>query len=142
MPKASLCRFSLSMPQALVEQLDSMCAAKGYESRSQAVADMVRDALVEHRANTGSREIAGNITLVYDHHRRNIQAQLTHIQHDHGPVVISTLHVHLDHHNCMEVLAVRGVAKTVRGLADKLIAVKGIKHGKMTVTTTGVEFHR
>lgn len=142
MPKAALCRFSLSMPEDLVAQLDSMCAAKGYESRSQAVADMVRDALVEHRANTGSREIAGNITLVYDHHKRNIQAQLTRIQHDHGPVVISTLHVHLDHHNCMEVLAVRGSAKTVRGLADRLIAVKGIKHGKLTVTTTGTEFHR
>lgn len=142
MPKTALCRFSLSMPGDLVEQLDSMCAAKGYVSRSQAVADMVRDSLVEHGANTGSREIAGNITLVYDHHKRNIQAQLTRIQHEHGPVVISALHVHLDHHNCMEVLAVRGSAKAVRGLADRLIAVKGIKHGKLTVTTTGTEFHR
>ncbi len=142
MNRAALSRFSLSMPERLVAQLDAMCAAKGYESRSQAVADMVRDALVEHRAQAGSREIAGNITLVYDHHKRNIQSRLTRIQHDHGPVVISTLHVHLDHHHCMEVLAVRGSAKTVRGLADRLIAVKGIKHGKLTVTTTGTEFHR
>jgi len=142
MDRNALSRFSVSMPESLVTQLDAMCAAKGYESRSQAVADMVRDALVEHRAQTGSRQIAGNITLVYDHHRRNIQAHLTRIQHDHGPVVLSTLHIHLDHHNCMEVLAVRGAAKTVRGLADRLIAVKGIKHGKLTVTTTGTEFHR
>jgi CopG family nickel-responsive transcriptional regulator len=142
MKKNLLCRSSLSISADLLAQFDAMCKTRGYQSRSQAVADMVRGQLIEHRAQSGSNEIAGNITLVYDHHRRNIQAQLTHIQHDHGPVVISTLHVHLDHHNCMEVLAVRGVAKTVRGLADKLIAVKGIKHGKMTVTTTGVEFHR
>jgi len=142
MTRLPLCRFSLSMPGNLVGQLDAMCDAKGYGSRSQAVADMVRDALVEHRAQSGSRVIAGTITLVYDHHKRDIQQRLTRIQHDHGPLVISTLHVHLDHHNCMEVLAVRGAVKTVRTLADRLIAVKGIKHGKLTVTTTGAEFQR
>ena len=140
--KQALSRFSLSMPRELADQLDAMCEAKGYESRSQAIADMVRDQLVEHRAHTGSREIAGNVTLVYDHHRRNIQSQLTQIQHNSGSVVIATLHVHMDHHNCMEVLAVRGRALDVRELADRLIAVKGVKHGKLTVTTTGTEFHR
>ena len=142
MKKNLLCRSSLSISADLLAQFDAMCKTRGYQSRSQAVADMVRGQLIEHRAQSGSNEIAGNITLVYDHHRRNIQAQLTRIQHDHGPVVISTLHVHLDHHNCMEVLAVRGLAKTVRGLADRLIAVKGIKHGRLTVTTTGTEFPR
>jgi CopG family transcriptional regulator, nickel-responsive regulator len=140
MKKPSLSRFSLSMPTDLVNQLDALCKARGYESRSQAIADMVRGHLVEHRAQAGSREIAGNVTLVYDHHKRNIQAQLTQIQHDHGSVIIATLHVHLDHHNCMEVLAVRGPAGAVRELADRLIAVKGVKHGKLTVTTTGAEF--
>jgi len=142
MPKATLSRFSLSMSKDLVDQLDAMCKSKGYESRSQAVADMVRGQLIEHRAHTGSKEIAGNVTLVYDHHKRNIQAQLTQIQHDSGSVVIATMHVHLDHHNCMEVLAVRGRADEIRQLADRLIAVKGVKHGKLTVTTTGTEFHR
>jgi len=140
MKKPMLSRFSLSMPADLLNQLGALCRARGYESRSQAIADMVRGQLVEHRAQTGSHEIAGNVTLVYDHHKRNIQAQLTQIQHDHGSVIIATLHVHLDHHNCMEVLAVRGPAGAVREMADRLIAVKGVKHGKLTVTTTGAEF--
>jgi CopG family nickel-responsive transcriptional regulator len=124
----------------LVAQLDQMVSAKGYANRSQAIADMVRDELVEHRSSGGSRQIAGTITLVYDHHRRNIQARLTAIQHDHGEQIIATLHAHLDHHNCMEVLAVRGRADQVKKLADGLIAVKGVKHGKLTMTTTGREF--
>jgi len=136
MKKASLSRFSLSMPAALLDQLDAMCKTKGYQSRSQAVADMARGQLVEHRALSAAREIAGNVTLVYDHHKRNIQSLLTRIQHDRGKAIIATMH------NCMEVIAVRGRAGEVRELADRLIAVKGVKHGKLTVTTTGTEFHR
>jgi CopG family nickel-responsive transcriptional regulator len=125
-----------------VEQLDVMCKSKGYESRSQAVADMVRGQLVEHQAQTGTYKMAGNVTLVFDHHKRNIQAQLTAIQHDHGKAIIATMHIHFDHHNCMEILAVRGPAGGIRELADRLIAVKGVKHGRLTVTTTGSEFQR
>ena len=140
MKQDALCRFSLSMGRDLVSQLDAMVAAKGYGSRSQAVADMVRAHLVEHYGQTGSHEIAGTITLVYDHHKPNIQALLTDIQHDHSEVTLAAMHVHLDHHNCLEVLAVRGRADAVRQVADRLIAAKGIKHGKLTVTTTGQEF--
>ncbi|HYG33381.1 MAG TPA: nickel-responsive transcriptional regulator NikR, partial [Clostridia bacterium] len=105
--------------------------------RSQAVADLIRAGLVEHRQNFGDQEIAGTITLVYDHHKQHVQAALTDIQHDHHDVIISTLHVHLDHHNCMEVLAVRGKASIIKKIADELIAAKGVKHGKFTVTSTG-----
>ena len=133
-------RFSLSMPAELARQLDAMAADKGYANRSQAVANMVRDHLVEHHGQRGDHEIAGSITLVYDHHKRNIQALLTDIQHDHQELIISSLHVHLDHHNCMEVLAVLGRADDVRRLADRLMAAKGVKHGKLAVTTTGKEF--
>jgi CopG family nickel-responsive transcriptional regulator len=94
---------------------------------------------VEHRAQAGAHEIAGTITLVYDHHRRNIQALLTGLQHDHGDLIVATLHVHLGHHECMEVLAVRGRADAVKRLADRLTAAKGVTHGKLTVTTTGRE---
>ena len=124
----------------LTKQLDTMAKDKGYANRSQALADMVRAQLVEHNAQMGDQEIAGTVTLVYDHHKRDLQAKLTDIQHDHEGLIISVLHVHLDHHNCMEVLAVRGRAEVVRRLADGLIAVKGVKHGKLTVTTTGKEF--
>lgn len=137
MKKETVSRFSLSMSAGLVRQLDQMVKAKGFLNRSQAVADMVSASLVEHQGEAGDREIAGTITLVYDHHKRNVQALLTDIQHEHQDVIIATLHVHLDHHNCMEVLAVRGVAATVRLVADQLIAARGVKHGKLTVTTTG-----
>ncbi len=137
MKKEIASRFSLSMAAGLVRQLDQMVKMKGYVNRSQAVADMVSAHLVEHQGEEGDREIAGTITLVYDHHRRNVQALLTDIQHDHQEVIIATLHVHLDHHNCMEVLAVRGKAGLVRLVSDQLIAARGVKHGKLTVTTTG-----
>jgi CopG family nickel-responsive transcriptional regulator len=110
---------------------------KGYNNRSLAMADMIRNHLVEDRWKFGDEEIAGTITLVYDHHKQNVQAALTDIQHDHHEVIVSTLHVHLDHNNCMEVLVVRGQAKVIQKIADELIKAKGVKHGKLTVTTTG-----
>ncbi|MEI8243485.1 MAG: nickel-responsive transcriptional regulator NikR [bacterium] len=140
-PSASLSRFSLSMPADLACQLDAMVKAKGYANRSQAVAELVRSRLVECAAEAGDQVIAGTITLVYDHHKHNIQGLLTDIQHDHAAVLIATLHVHLDHHNCMEVLAVRGRARDVRQVADQLIAAKGVRHGRLTVTTTGEHLH-
>lgn len=130
-------RFSVSLPPALLEQLDEMTTEKGYNNRSLAIADMIRAQLVEHRQRNDSGEIAGTITLVYDHHKPHLQASLTDIQHDHHAEILSTVHVHLDHHNCLEVLIVRGKASVIRKIADELIAAKGVKHGKLTVTTTG-----
>ena len=130
-------RFSVSLPAELAEQLERMTREKGYDNRSLAVADMIRAHLVEHQQQFGDKEIAGTITLLYDHHKQHVQAALTDIQHDHHEVIIATLHVHLDHHNCMEVLAVRGKAAIVKRIADELIAAKGVKHGKLTVTSTG-----
>ena len=130
-------RFSVSLPPKLLEQLDDMTSEKGYDNRSLAIADMIRDKLVEHRQKSSNEEIAGTITLVYDHHKQHVQATLTDIQHDHHEVIISTVHVHLDHHNCLEVLVVRGKAGLVKKIADELIAAKGVKHGRLTVTTTG-----
>jgi CopG family nickel-responsive transcriptional regulator len=132
-----LCRFSISMPAALANQLDALVCDKGYANRSQAVADLVRGRLVEHHQELGDREIAGTITLVYDHHKPHLQAALTDIQHDHHDVIISTMHVHLDHHNCLEVLVVRGQGNVIRTIADELLAAKGVKHGRLTITTTG-----
>jgi CopG family nickel-responsive transcriptional regulator len=130
-------RFSVSVPKELAKQLDRMTREKGYDNRSLAVADMVRAHLVEHRQNLGDQEIAGTITLLYDHHKQHVQATLTDIQHDHHEVIVSTLHVHLDHHNCLEVLVVRGKAGVIKRIADELIAAKGVKHGKLTVTSSG-----
>ncbi len=136
MKTPQLSRFSISMSATLARDLDAMARERGYANRSQAVSDMVRAQLVEHHAHTGTREIAGTITIVYDHHHRNLQPLLTGIQHDHGHLIVSTLHVHLSHHVCMEVLVVRGAAREVRRLADRLIAARGVTHGRLTVTTT------
>ena len=130
-------RFTVSVPRALAEQLDQMTREKGYDNRSLAVADLIRAGLVEHRQNLGNHEIAGTITLLYDHHKPHVQAALTDIQHDYHHIIISALHVHLDHHNFLEVLVVRGKDPTVKRIADELIASKGVKHGKLTVTSTG-----
>lgn len=137
MKKETVSRFSISLAPSLLAQLDSMPREKGYGNRSQAIADMIRAQLVEHRQKTSRGEIAGTITLVYDHHKPHVQATLTDIQHDHHQVIISTIHVHLDHHNCLEVLVVRGQGAIIKKIADELIAAKGVKHGKLTVTTTG-----
>lgn len=132
-------RFSVSLSPSLLKEFDRMTAEKGYAKRSQAIADIIRDKLVEHRHRLSNEEIAGTITLVYDHHKQHVQEALTDIQHDHHDVIISTVHVHLDHHNCLEVLVVRGKAGLIKKIADELIAAKGVKHGKLTVTTTGKE---
>jgi CopG family nickel-responsive transcriptional regulator len=137
MKQESAARFSVSLPAGLLRQLDQMVAEKGYDNRSLAIADMVRNDLIEHHQKTGHEDIAGTITLVYDHHKQHVQGTLTDIQHEHHDVIVSTLHVHLDHHNCLEVLIVRGKAAVIKKIADELIAAKGVKHGKLTVTTTG-----
>ena len=130
-------RFSVSINKKLLSELDHMCREKGYDNRSLAIADMIRDHLIEHRQQLGTREIAGSITLVYDHHKHHLQDLLTDLQHEHREVVIATLHAHLDHDNCLEVLLVRGRAADIKQLADELIGAKGVKHGKLTITTTG-----
>jgi len=130
-------RFSISLPQALLADIDAMLHQKGYDNRSLAIADMARDWLVEHRSANPNRTIAGAITLVYDHHKHHLQETLTHIQHDHHKLILASLHVHLDHHNCLEIIAVRGAAREVQAIADALIGAKGVKHGKLTVTSVG-----
>jgi CopG family transcriptional regulator, nickel-responsive regulator len=130
-------RFSVSLDKRLLHALDRMCREKGYDNRSLAIADMVRAHLVEHHQELGNSEIAGSITLVYDHHKHHLQELLTDLQHEHRGVIIAALHCHLDHDNCLEVLAVRGKAADIKKLADELIAAKGVKHGKLTITSTG-----
>ena len=137
MSEENVARFSVSLKKDLLGLLDQMVQEKGYSNRSLAIADMVRDQLVEHRHENQDVEAAGTVTLVYDHHTRHVQESLTHLQHDHSETIISTLHVHLDHHNCLEVLVVRGKVSEIKAIADRLIGAKGVKHGKLSITTTG-----
>jgi len=136
-PAETATRFSVSLPASLARALDQMKREKGYDNRSLAIADMVRAHLVEHRQQKSDAEIAGSITLVYDHHRHHLLDLLTDLQHDHMDKIIATLHAHLDHDNCLEILAVRGRADGIKRLADEMIGAKGVKHGKLTITSTG-----
>ncbi|MDI9401819.1 MAG: nickel-responsive transcriptional regulator NikR [Limisphaerales bacterium] len=132
--KAPAVRFSISLSPKLMEQLDKMMLQKGRANRSQLISEMITNQLIEHQSQQGQKEMAGTITLIYDHHAPNIQNELTQIQHDIHNCVLSTTHVHLDHDNCLEVLIVRGKANLIRSIAERILSCKGIKHGKLTIT--------
>ncbi|MDZ7392443.1 MAG: nickel-responsive transcriptional regulator NikR [candidate division KSB1 bacterium] len=134
-----LTRFGISLEAELLERFDKMIAEKGYTCRSEAIRDLIRDALVQREWEKEAGERVGTITLIYDHHLRELPERLTELQHRYTGQIISTMHVHLDHDNCLEVLAVRGEAQVVRNIADQLIGTKGVKHGKLVTTTTGRE---
>jgi CopG family nickel-responsive transcriptional regulator len=137
MDKEGVARISVSMSRTLLRKLDRMVQEKGYDNRSLAIGDMIADNLVEHQRELGDVDAVGTVTLVYDHHKPHVQENLTELQHDHLHTIVSALHVHLDHHNCMEVLVVRGKASALNAFANRLIGAKGVKHGKLSITTTG-----
>ncbi|MHB8766310.1 MAG: nickel-responsive transcriptional regulator NikR [Deferrisomatales bacterium] len=130
-------RFGVSIDDRLLQRFDELIERKGYLNRSEAVRDLIRNALVEDQWTREDEEIVGTVTLVYDHHTRDLADKLTDQQHSHHGSIVSALHVHLDAHNCLEVVVVKGRAGEVRRLADELIGTKGVKHGKLVTTTTG-----
>jgi CopG family nickel-responsive transcriptional regulator len=129
-------RFGVSLEKELLCKFDKLIAEKSYTNRSEAIRDLIREDLIKKQWQEG-KEIAGAITMIYDHHRRELVNKLMDIQHDFGRVIISTQHIHLDHDNCLEIIAVKGLAKKVQELADKLQSVKGVKHGVLNMSTTG-----
>lgn len=129
-------RFTTSLDADLMDRFEEVTAHRGYSNRSEAMRDLIRDALVREEWEADA-EIVGTVTLVYDHHTRELADRLTRTQHDHHDVILSTMHVHLDHDNCLEVIAVKGRASIVRAVADSLVGTRGVKHGKLSATTTG-----
>jgi CopG family nickel-responsive transcriptional regulator len=131
-------RFGVSLERGLLQRFDRLIRQKRYTNRSEALRDLIRKELVE-REWEDNREVAGAITFVYDHHRRELLNRLTDLQHDYQRIIISTQHIHLDHDHCLEIVAVRGRAKDILRLADALKAVKGVRHGTLSMTSTGKE---
>lgn len=131
-----LVRFGVSLDHHLLDNFDRLIAGKNYATRSEALRDLIRDNLVGQEWDE-NKDTVGTITLVYDHHVRDLTEKLTDIQHDYQRLILSAMHVHLDHDHCLEVLAVRGKGREIKKVADRLIATKGVKHGKLTMTTTG-----
>jgi CopG family transcriptional regulator, nickel-responsive regulator len=134
---SDLSRIGVAISEELLEKFDQMIAKRGYSSRSEAFRDLIRNELVQEDWQSPSVEVFGTVTLIYDHHTRLLTEKLTDLQHKFHSSILSTMHVHLDHDNCLEVILVRGKARTVRDLADALISTKGVKHGKFTGTGSG-----
>ncbi|MBN1870998.1 MAG: nickel-responsive transcriptional regulator NikR [Candidatus Omnitrophica bacterium] len=133
-----LVRFGVSLERSLLQSFDKHIMSKNYSNRSEAIRDLIREDFVKIEWQE-DKEVAGTITLVYNHHQRELVNRLTEIQHMHHALIISSHHVHLDHHNCLESVVVKGKASKIRELADKLKSAKGVKFGDLTMATTGKE---
>ncbi|MGC3996509.1 MAG: nickel-responsive transcriptional regulator NikR [Anaeromyxobacter sp.] len=132
-------RIGISLEQELLEQFDALSAEKGYVNRSEAIRDLIRDALVQREwsASSGREERVAVVALVYDHDASSLAQKLAHIQHENHRAVVSALHVHMDEHNCLEVLVLRGRARDVIAMGEGLASTKGVKFGRVLPATTG-----
>jgi CopG family transcriptional regulator, nickel-responsive regulator len=130
-----LSRIGVSLDSELLHQFDSYIADKGYENRSEAFRDLIRDRLIGSVVVSGKALVVGTVTLIYDHHTRLLPEKLTDLQHESHALVISTLHAHLDHENCLEVVVLRGKSREVQKLADRLISTKGVQHGRLVMSS-------
>ncbi len=135
---SDIVRFGVSLEKELLDKFDRLIKEKKYPNRSEAIRDLIRENLVKREWVEG-KEVAGAITLVFDHHKRELVNTLTDVQHDFHQLIISSQHIHLDHDNCLEIIVVRGKPIEVRGLADKLKSTKGVKYGSLSIATTGKE---
>jgi len=134
---SELVRFGVSIPDDLLEKFDDLIAKRGYTNRSEAIRDLIRDRLVENQWTETEHEVVGTVTVVYNHEQSDLAQKLTEVQHKKYDLIISAVHVHLDEHNCLEVLIMKGGSEEVRKAGELLISTRGVKHGKISMTTTG-----
>ncbi len=130
-----LSRIGVSLDSDLLHRFDQFIADKGYENRSEAFRDLIRDRLVGSAVVGPNALVVGTVTLIYDHHTRLLPEKLTNLQHDNHEIIISTLHAHLDHETCLEVIVLRGKSQDVQKLADRLISTKGVQHGRLAMSS-------
>jgi len=135
---SAIVRFGVSLDKTLLDKFDRLIEERNYSNRSEAIRDLIRQEFIKKEWQEGE-EVAGAITLIYDHHRRDLLNKITTMQHDYQNLIISTQHIHLDHNNCLEIIAVRGNPRDVQRLADGLRALKGVKHGTLSMSSTGKE---
>ena len=133
MQDSTLKRFGVSMEGNLLRKFDDLVKQRGYENRSEAVRDLVREAIVQQSWEDSEQIIAGSILLFYNHHQRNLLEEMTKIQHSVHDVILATTHFHLDHHSCLELIVVKGKVKEVQELSNKLTSLKGVGYGSFTV---------
>ncbi len=128
-------RFGVSVPPDLLEKFDEKIDEKMYTNRSEAIRDLIRDFLVEEKWKETDEEVYGSLTIIFDHEKKGISDKLTEMEHQDHTHIVSTMHIHLDKHNCMETMAIKGKPKDIKQIADKLISTKGVKHGKLMMTS-------
>jgi CopG family transcriptional regulator, nickel-responsive regulator len=133
---SKLVRTGISLDVRLLEGFDRVIQKKGYKNRSEAIRDLVRDYAVSQDVET-NRVVVGTLTMVYDHHKPGLSGRLTSLQHDMKGKVLAATHVHLDHHNCLEVVIMKGRSLEMKGFAEKILSLRGVKHGKFVLTSTG-----
>jgi CopG family nickel-responsive transcriptional regulator len=136
MKKSALHRIGVAIDEELLERFDDLIQRRGYENRSEAFRDLARAELIKDGMERLNAEVVGTVTIVYDHHVRLLSEKLNELQHEHHKNILSTLHVHLDHDDCLEVIVVRGKGREVAQIGNTLIATKGVKHGRMIVAST------
>ena len=133
---ADLVRTGVSIEQELLDDFDKLIAKRGYSNRSEALRDLIRDALVAEQVS-GNKPVVATLSMVYDHHRPELSQKLTQAQHHHHGYVLAATHVHLDEENCFEVVIMKGPASEVKHLADHMLSLRGVKHGKLVMTSAG-----
>jgi CopG family nickel-responsive transcriptional regulator len=131
-------RVGISLDEKLLAQFDRVISRKGYTNRSEAIRDLIRESLVREQWELGAEHAVGTVTLVYNHEVPDLADRLTDLQHAHYQAIVSTLHIHLDRHHCLEVLVLRGKAKDLKAIADRLIGTRGVKHGTFSATAEGL----
>lgn len=126
-------RFGVSLEDSLLKELDAISRKRKLSNRSQAIRFLIRNNLVED-ACEDDKEVSGAVVLIFDHHRRDLTNKSLNIQHDFTDIILAAQHIHLDHHNCLEIIALKGKASRLKKLSNKLIALKGVKHGKLVIS--------
>ncbi len=136
--KKDLMRIGVSLPASLLERFDEIISLRGYSSRSEGIRDAIRNYIVDYEWMSQQKgDRVGTITLIFDHSQRGLVDELTDIEHDYSKLIESSLHVHLDERNCLEVILVRGESQDVKNIVEKMMALKGVKHVKLTTTSPG-----
>jgi CopG family nickel-responsive transcriptional regulator len=132
-----LTRFGVSLPGDLVTTFDQSIRSKGYKTRSEAIGDLIRDSLIDDEWRRADGDLVGTVTIVYSHEKHGLTDTLNELQHSHHGAIVCTTHIHMDEHNCLEVIVLRGTAEEIRSISDRLISTTGIKHGQLVCTSTG-----
>ncbi len=136
MIEKNIVRFGVSIEEKLLGRFDSLITEKGYVNRSEAIRDLIRDMLVAQQIEDPEAESFGTLTMVYNHHHGDISDKLNNVQHDYFENIISTTHIHLDAHNCLEVIILKGKAGQLKAIADLILSIKNVKHGKFVIAST------